>query len=211
MTLAERIKTQREARGWSQLDLARQTGLSQTAINKVESGATAKSRFLPDIARALGIPLDQLMADAETNPVALVAEERLFPEAPGAPDFPIYAAREAAAGEMMVTTQPLDWVPRPWFLGAVRNGFGVLLTEGSMEPAFAPGDTVFVNPRLPPVKEKTVLLTDREGPAFRAILRRLLGFTGTEWHVRQFHPPRDAKLSRQEWPHALRVVGKLEG
>lgn len=55
MKLGERIRAARESRGWSQADLARRVGVSQPAIKKIEAGETVKSRYLPEVFRALGI------------------------------------------------------------------------------------------------------------------------------------------------------------
>lgn len=44
----------------SQSDLARATGLTQGAINQIISGKTRKSKYAPDIARALGVSLEWL-------------------------------------------------------------------------------------------------------------------------------------------------------
>ena len=44
----------------SQSDLARLTGLTQGAINQILSGKTRKSKYAPDIARALGVSLEWL-------------------------------------------------------------------------------------------------------------------------------------------------------
>lgn len=50
-------------REWTQSDLARATGLTQGAINQIISGKTRKSKYAPDIARALGVSLDWLMGE----------------------------------------------------------------------------------------------------------------------------------------------------
>lgn len=47
-------------REWSQSDLARATNLTQGAINQIITGKTRRSKYAPDIARALGVSLDWL-------------------------------------------------------------------------------------------------------------------------------------------------------
>lgn len=43
--IGHKIRAAREARGWSQADLARKVGVSQVAINKIENGDTAELRL----------------------------------------------------------------------------------------------------------------------------------------------------------------------
>src|SRR5262249_929100 len=50
----------REALGWSQSDLAVKAGVSQPAITKIEGNKTRKSKYFPNIAKALDLPLSAL-------------------------------------------------------------------------------------------------------------------------------------------------------
>ncbi|MBU0565083.1 MAG: helix-turn-helix transcriptional regulator [Gammaproteobacteria bacterium] len=59
-TLAARLNYAMQERGVVQEKLAEMAGCSQTAIQKLTAGKTARSRFLPAIARALVIDLDWL-------------------------------------------------------------------------------------------------------------------------------------------------------
>jgi len=58
--IGERIRALRENRGWSQSALARYAGISQPVIFALESGEQQTTRKLPDIARALGVPVSAL-------------------------------------------------------------------------------------------------------------------------------------------------------
>lgn len=53
--LGERIKSEREARGWSQAVLAQRAGTSQTTITDLERGASAATTKLIAIAKALKV------------------------------------------------------------------------------------------------------------------------------------------------------------
>jgi transcriptional regulator with XRE-family HTH domain len=59
MSLGDKIKQARIAKGWSQEDLAKRVGVSQPAIKKIEAGQTKRSRYLTDVLRAVGIAQDQ--------------------------------------------------------------------------------------------------------------------------------------------------------
>lgn len=53
MTLATRVKTRRRVLRMTQAQLAARTGMSQQAIQRIESGQIVRPRFLLEIAAAL--------------------------------------------------------------------------------------------------------------------------------------------------------------
>jgi transcriptional regulator with XRE-family HTH domain len=60
------IRRHLTARGWSQLELSRQTGLGPQAINKMVRGRTSpRTSSLELIAKALGVPLVALLTEDE--------------------------------------------------------------------------------------------------------------------------------------------------
>lgn len=134
------------------------------------------------------------------------------PDILGARDLPVYAAVEGGRGQMVVSTDPIELVPRPWYMREVRDGYAVLVVGESMVPAFEPGQMAIVNPRLPPQRDADAILVsgEQEGE-FTASIKRLVNWTAQEWRVRQFNPKKEFTLLRREWPKALRVVGKYYG
>jgi phage repressor protein C with HTH and peptisase S24 domain len=144
--------------------------------------------------------------DLTINPVARV-------ETPlGARDLPVFAAVEGGDGDLVVSTEPVDLVPRPWYLGEVKDGYGVIVTGDSMVPAYDPGDTAIVNPRLPFMRGKVHIFTcESENSHFKASIKMLVKVTETEWIVEQHNPPKTYSLPRSIWTHARRVVGKYNG
>lgn len=60
MSQSKRIQMLMDQHGMKQDDLARITGISQNAVHKILSGKTQKSRFLPDIAKALATTVEYL-------------------------------------------------------------------------------------------------------------------------------------------------------
>lgn len=63
MHIGERIKAAREARNWSQHDLARKSGVTQGTISKLELGQrrTPSGAILEKLAHALGLTVDDLL------------------------------------------------------------------------------------------------------------------------------------------------------
>lgn len=205
------IRAAREAKGLSQADLARAIGIKQQSLDSVENGKTAKSKYLPEIAAELGLKPDDVGLPKETVP----------PEAGWAPnsqilqpgrDFPIYASVEGGPGEIIRSTEPVDWYPRPAPVAHVRDAYGLYVVGESMAPEFDPGDIALVNPILPPMPGKPcIFYSERQGEA-RATIKRFLRATNGQWHVFQHNPPhgmtKEFTLSRKEWGICHRVLGK---
>ena len=125
--------------------------------------------------------------------------------------MPVYAAAEGGNGTMIVSTDEIDRIPRPYTLEGIAEAYGILITGESMVPAFRPGDTAWVNPRLPPIRDCEVILyqvNDHDGEAVASI-KQLAGWTDREWVVQQWNPPKKFKLDRGAWKTCHRVVGKF--
>src|SRR3954466_15886946 len=63
MTLAQRVRDQRYARGWGPDELASRASISRTALYQIESGKTEQPRAatVRRIAQALDIPTETLL------------------------------------------------------------------------------------------------------------------------------------------------------
>lgn len=210
----EKFRAIRKAKGWSQDQLAEAGQVSQSTIDKIERGETRSSKFLPRLAQALEVPIGQLDPDYGSPAVASASGYRPPPKFLGERDLPVYSAAEGGPGEMVVSTEPIEWVPRPWFMKEVKDGYAVLIVGESMEPAFEPGDMAIVNPRLTPLRNKDAIFTTGEygrTGEFKATIKRLIKSDSKLWHVKQFNEPKEFTLEKRDWPKALRVVGKLAG
>lgn len=200
----ERIRQAREARGWSQADLGKRVGISQPAIQKIEDGRTQNSKFLPQIAGVLSIPIAELDETYGRLPESSIRERV---QEPGQ-DFPIHGVAEGGPGMVIVTSDPVDWMPRPTPLARVPRAYGLLIAGTSMLPEYRPGDTALVNPNLPVIGgEVHIFYAEREGEA-KATIKELRRATATAWQVGQHNPKRDFALPRSEWQWAHRVIGK---
>lgn len=206
----QKVRALREARGWSQDRLAAEAGATQTTIDKIERGETRRSRFLPDIARALEIGIEEIdpgfaavrKAGDFRPPPDLVSDDQ---------PLPVYAAAEGGDGTMILSSEAIDQSPRPYMLRGVREAYGILVTGESMVPAFRPGDVAWVDPRLPPMRgaEAIIYRIDEDGGEARASIKEMVRWTDGEWVVQQWNPAKEFKLPRAQWPKCHRVVGRL--
>jgi phage repressor protein C with HTH and peptisase S24 domain len=211
MEPGEIIKEARERRGWSQKDLGDRVGISQPAIKKIEDGETARTKFMPKIAQVLELDLAALDSSLNSQVVELPAG--VPPLASGRPDFKIYASAEGGPGEIIRSSEPVDFVPRPTHLLHVRDAYGLMITGTSMEPEYNGGEMAIVEPSMPVISNEVyIFYAERDGEA-RATIKKLRRATADNWLVTQHNPPdgksKDFQLARREWTIAHRVTGKF--
>lgn len=209
MTPGDKIRQRREARDMSQADLGRKVGCSQATILKIEAGETVRSKYLALIAVELDIPLGEVdpAYAALEKPVGLgqIPGDRLI--LPGN-DFPIYASAEGGPGEIVRSSDPIDFVPRPAPVQHVREAYGLVVTGTSMVNEFRPGETLLINPRAPIIGgESYVFYSEFQGEA-RATVKNLRRATPDSWFVTQWNPAKDFTLKKTEWTICHRVIGK---
>lgn len=166
--------------------------------------------------RALAVTL-------ECSPAWLLGEEdvsqegfyRPPPEILGRRDLKVFSAVEGGPGEISWGEEPIEVVPRPWYVANAPEAFALHVTGESMLPVIRPGQIVVVNPALAPVpNELAVYIHDRNGE-FKATLKEHRKSAAQNWHVFQYNPPEgqshEFTLAKAEWPKAQRVVGWFAG
>lgn len=204
--IGDLIRERREARGWSQDELARRTGTSQQNIGRIESGKVQHSRYIEPILKALGSEINR--AVQQTAEAGDIIPQSLLV---GDKGMPLYAQAEGGDGAIIINFDPVDYLKWPAPLMNIREGFGVLVTEESMFPAFEPGDIALVNPRLPPRRGKNcVLLGPETSTKVKALIKRYQSQADGAWRVSQWNQPEDFTLSMVDWPRCYSVVGKYD-
>lgn len=220
-TLGSRIRFAREAKGMTQDDIASRFGIRRVSVTQWEAGTTKPAiAKLGELADFLGTTPAWLLSGQGAAPSGGEAPARravqsfapkIVPgtELVGARDFPIYAAAEGGNGHLIVNFDPVEVVKRPAILEGVKGAYGLLVSGDSMEPAYDHGDMALVHPGLGPARLADVVLYDHppDGNA-EAIIKRMVGWTDREWHLRQFNPREDFSVFRADWPTCHRVVGK---
>src|SRR5437016_10049945 len=147
MTPGELIRARRKALGLSQAKLAQAVKTNQQTIDKIEQGTIKHSRFFRNIAAVLQLSWD----DLEPSDISSLAPSGVIPgkSLAGARDLPVHASAEGGKGQLIVTSDAVDWVLRPAPLANVKGGYGLIVVGESMCPEFEPGDIALVNPHLP--------------------------------------------------------------
>lgn len=127
-------------------------------------------------------------------------------------DLPVFGTAQGGSGALIVTDLAVDYVTRPAPLLRVRDGYGMIVTGESMSPKIENGDTVLVNPHLPPRNGDTcVFRCHQDDGTVLVIVKRLRRFNDESWFVSQHNPPKDFTLKRSEWQVCHVTVGSYFG
>ncbi|WP_299437130.1 S24 family peptidase [uncultured Rhodospira sp.] len=124
-------------------------------------------------------------------------------------DLQVYgSALGGPDGEMIVSYEPIEWVRRPAPLEGVKGGFGFYMIGESMSPAFEPGDMILCHPSRPPYAGQDVLVIRRIAGGQAALVKRLVRMDANGLRLRQFNPPCDFEVPREDVVSLHLVVGK---
>jgi len=161
-TLGDRVKGEREARGWSQAELARRVthagySITQGGIAQIERRGDTEPKSIVQLAEALGVSVNWLQTnrgDKHAGGTGLSAEaampeagRRRMRELASAPavrtglnrsgPLQIYASAQGGSeGAMILSNEPVAWIPRDMRLEGVREAYGCFVSGESMEPAY---------------------------------------------------------------------------
>lgn len=176
----------------TQEQVAEIVGGGQSTIGRIETGNFKRiPDVLPALAKLVGVNLADEMARAATLPGAMVSNIL------GDEDFKVYASAEGGPGEIILSTDPIEVIPRPSVVANIREAYGLIITGTSMFPEFRHGETAIVNPLLPfQPGEVHIFYAEREGAA-RASIKELRRATTDNWLVSQHNPP-GAKLKTSQ-------------
>lgn len=182
VNLAETIKVRRAAKSYSQADLAKKAGVSQQLINALEHGTVGTTKFIPELAAALGCKVEELEPRFGSSmwPKAFSSGNK-----GSANELPIYSAQELPAFPRCagLSSEPVDFMNRPSHLKNVRDCYAVFVAEDLMFPEFERGDIAIINPLPPPIAGTTCNFSrDNDGMRISKI-RRLESFTPQEWRI----------------------------
>lgn len=211
-TIAERLKSCREAKGWSQAQLAIAAGVSTGTIGNIESGARQSKGSLPQIAEALGCSGKWLATgqgemkpsgqpqeiDLENNPDYPAIRRVRFKISAGASGFGVDYSDDDAAPIVFqrVWYERRSLKPEKLFAIKVRNS--------SMEPGLYDSDTVVVNTASTTPRDGIVFAVNYEG---ELVIKRLLRDAGAWWLCSD--NPDQHKYPRKRMSDECFIIGEI--
>lgn len=207
--------------GWDASTLARRAGLASSTITRfLNSDAhhyLLSARSLMKVAAASGVPLPRQLSGAVAIHAAhMVHAADMAPPAPALPseppappsrDLPVLGHAEAGGdGAFFDNGTPQALIERPCFLIGNRRAYALYVNGDSMEPVFAHGHLLYVNPLRPPARLDDVVVQLTDGQAF---VKRLLGRDGDMLVVHQFNPEQEIRFPLAELRAVHPVIGCL--
>ena len=214
-TFGERVRAERENRGWSQAHLAGLLGMDISTVSKIESGASRRPRNFIQIANTLGIPVSEAtdLIRAERGeldpPSPRMTRMRVRGDsAPMGPlkhmpisqVDPVQVARElpilgysagGESGRFILNGEIVGTVGCPPELARVSNAYCVYISGPSMIPRFYPGEIAYVDPNRPPRGDDFVVVQIGEpgsGEPPEGFVKQFVGWTDETLTLHQFNP-----------------------
>jgi len=236
-TLGERVKTERKAKGWSQAELARRVtragySITQGGIAQIERRGDTEPKSIVQLAQALGLSVNWLQSikgDKTARPMADDDDAQLGLPEPGGrrrrpadaasaaqramtgrPPLQVFASAQGGSeGAMILSNEPVSWIPRDPRLEGVADAYGCFVSGDSMEPAYERGNLLLVHPSadVSPGDDCVFLREDKDGTRY-VLIKRLVRRNEASWTVKQYNPAKTYTLPRREWQKAHLVIGK---
>ena len=231
-TLGERVKAERRAKGWSQAELARRVtragySITQGGIAQIERRGETEPKSIVQLAQALGLSVQLAAEHARRQDGrrirATMSSSAMLPagrrgraaasvSAPSSPrqHFQVFSSAQGGSeGAMVLSNEPVSWLPRDPRLEGVPDAYGCFVSGDSMEPAYERGNLLLVNPSVQPEPGDDVVFMreDKDGQRY-VLIKRLVKVNAQSWTVKQYNPAKTFTLSRKEWSKAHLVIGK---
>jgi phage repressor protein C with HTH and peptisase S24 domain len=197
----------REERKLSPAKLAKKVGVALYTIQAIESGRTRKSKYLPDIARVLQVPLSKIDPGQVDHPEIARSPTLSQKEVVGPHDLPVYGTTEAGEGVLVMTSEPVDKAERPPSLTHVRDAYGVIVKGDSMGSVVRAGHIVVVNPHAHARREDICVFRSEKNGEFKSTIKEFVAELADGWRVKRYRPKeKEFILKKSDWPECHVVV-----
>ena len=206
-----------ERAGASQADLARHLRLAPSAVSRMLKGERQmKLLEAVQVASFLGVTQDDVLRHAgamveaapRTEPPRRGRPPRSPPAIPGPPRLEPIPIRSAGRGgadqEMFLADGPIGYTARPANLGGVRGAYAIYMLGDSMEPRYAQGWLLHVNPFKPPTRGRDVVVY-KTGQA--VLIKQFVRWDGDTLVLHQLNPPEDLRVPRDAVLECHLIVG----
>jgi phage repressor protein C with HTH and peptisase S24 domain len=232
--LNEIIRKARRDLNMTQAELATQVGQSQKTVSDWENGVVSQIRGWEKVADVLGIGRDvfmEKMSEAVAmNPISkrvspqvreflqkrsplserppLISVAHVGPQ--GVRDVPVYGrAKGGEDGQYQFNGEILGWESRPPMLMGVREAYAIYVDGESMFPRYKPGETVWVNPNIPPSRGNDVIVQlhpDEPDDVPHGFIKEFVGWSPNHLRLHQWNPAGEVVFPRQRVKSIHQIV-----
>ncbi len=211
------IKVNRKRLRLSQYELAREIGVSRSAVYMWEKGdAAPEKKRIPKLASVLGV--DAMLFLGE-GPAEQAGDGVLF-STTGRNTMPrsiaVYRTTEASkAGEFTdfyLTEEVVNMIALPPRLAARSDIHAIFIHSDRMEPRYHPREMVYAGDIVPPeVNDYVVVVMKSADRTMKpCAVRRYLGRDGDRIRLQQLNPVRTKSIRLSEVERVLRIIPTAE-
>lgn len=223
-TLSEKIKAARLARNWTQQDLARRAQVTQGTIGHLETGRSMATTKLPQIAKALGMDVESLLAGISDYQPSFASFGRL-PK--GQDEVLVWEGNHdqaSASGRVWIDRYDYDFVDgsliwnlreqntlpldRQFFetIGSQPEDCRLLTVRGdSMEPFLFDNDMFMVDVSKTQPREAMIYAMVFEG---EPLIKQVFKESGGALRLHSYNPAYPDKLVQPEHLERLTFIGQ---
>lgn len=214
MTISDRIFSRRTALNLSKTALAKAIGVSDVSVGKWESGLNQpKGRYLNDLAAALGVTVDWLLAGSGDGPEQPIpgyhnVEPAVIPQGKRIPVISyVQAGNWREMCEQATTFDGnVEYVTASVDIGPC--GFGLWMRGDSMLPQFKEGDLIIVDPdEVPQPGDYVVARNGNNEATFKKYRPRGIDENGQE--VFELVPLNDDYPSMHSDRQHIQIIGVM--
>lgn len=223
--LTDRLQEQSKKTGVKQVDIARELGITQQAVNNLFNGRANSSSHWREIAKMLEMTEEEMRElmiesgrDPEKNtklptvaeflksvdwpaPNAKILEEVIPMTKPGRMLPVLGEAVGGEDGEYLFNGSVLDYVACPPSLVNVPNAYSVFVDGESMSPRYRSGETVYVHPTKPARRGDDVIVQIRandESLPPHGFIKEMVGWQGNKLVLHQYNPDKRIEFDRDD-------------
>lgn len=157
MSLANRVKTRRDALGLTQTEAAEKAGIRQQSWASIEDGTTKKPRNIIGIAKALECDASWLMTGDNIQSLHEVNTRKL--------PLISYVQAGSLAHSVPITDCDGDFEYVLTDQNLSHHSFALKIEGDSMEPDFKSGDVIIIDPEIEPHPGEFVVASNNDREA----------------------------------------------
>lgn len=207
--LGTRVRLERERLKLSQAQLAARVRafggvISKSGIQAIEARGDTLPRVIDELAQALEVTPAYLKSGREPK-AAPIDNTPLRRKVSASSGIPVFRSRTVPGGSgdrFLIESKPLGHVLKPE--GAGPDTWCVQVAVDSMAPWRFDGELIYVDPtRRPRIGEHVLLKSASEATH---LLKLLTGISPETVRVKQYSPPQEIEIKREEVQEMLRII-----